>query len=64
MSQTVIAPLLSRAVIAVSGIDAKSFLNGLLSQEIETLGVGELRFTGLLTPQGRLLYDLFVAGTA
>ncbi len=64
MSQTVIAPLPSRAVIAVSGIDAKSFLNGLLSQEIETLGVGELRFTGLLTPQGRLLYDLFVAGTA
>jgi folate-binding protein YgfZ len=62
MSQTAIARLESRAVIRVGGPDAKSFLNGLLSQEIETLGPGELRFSGLLTPQGRLLYDLFVAG--
>jgi folate-binding protein YgfZ len=63
MSQTVIALLPSRAVIAVSGPDAKSFLNGLLTQEIETLSEGELRFSGLLTPQGRLLYDLFALGT-
>ena len=56
-----IAALPSRAVIAVSGPDARSFLNGLLSQEVETLASGELRFSGLLTPQGRLLYDLFVA---
>ena len=57
-----IAALPSRAVIAVSGPDARSFLNGLLSQEVETLASGELRFAGLLTPQGRLLHDLFVAG--
>jgi folate-binding protein YgfZ len=62
MSQSHIARLDSRAVIIVTGLDAKSFLNGLLSQEIETLAPGELRFSGLLTPQGRLLYDLFVAG--
>ncbi|CAN7262635.1 CAF17-like 4Fe-4S cluster assembly/insertion protein YgfZ [Caulobacter sp. LjRoot300] len=62
MSQIAIAPLTSRAVIAVTGPDAKSFLNGLLTQEIETLAQGELRFAGLLTPQGRLLYDLFVVG--
>ena len=63
MSTPRIAHLDSRAVIAVTGPDAKTFLNGLLSQEIETLAPGELRFSGLLTPQGRLLYDLFVAGT-
>jgi folate-binding protein YgfZ len=62
MSQTMIAPLPSRAVIAVGGPDAGSFLNGLLTQEIGTLAPGEMRFAGLLTPQGRLLYDLFVAG--
>lgn len=62
MSTPRIARLDSRAVIAVTGPDAKTFLNGLLSQEIETLAPGELRFSGLLTPQGRLLYDLFVAG--
>jgi folate-binding protein YgfZ len=63
MSQIAIAPLISRAVIAVTGPDAKGFLNGLLTQEIETLADGELRFSGLLTPQGRLLYDLFALGT-
>lgn len=64
MSQTVIAPLASRAVIQATGPDAKSFLNGLLTQEIETLAEGELRFSGLLTPQGRLLHDLFALGAA
>ncbi|EJL33628.1 folate-binding protein YgfZ [Caulobacter sp. AP07] len=63
MSQSQIARLDSRAVIAVTGPDTKSFLNGLLTQEIEALADGELRFSGLLTPQGRLLYDLFAAGT-
>jgi len=63
MSQSNIAHLQSRAVISVGGPDWKTFLNGLLTQEIETLAPGELRFSGLLTPQGRLLYDLFVAGT-
>ncbi len=63
MSQSHIARLDSRAVIAVSGPDWKSFLNGLLTHEIETLAPGQLRFAGLLSPQGRLLYDLFVAGT-
>lgn len=58
-----LAHLASRAVIAVSGEDWRSFLQGLLTQDVETLAVGELRFAGLLTPQGKLLYDLFVAGT-
>ena len=57
-----IARLEGRAVIAVAGPDGKTFLNGLLTQEVETLATGELRFAGLLTPQGRLLHDLFVAG--
>jgi len=58
-----VARLVSRAVIAVSGPDWKSFLQGLLTQDVETIAPGELRFSGLLTPQGKLLYDLFVAGT-
>lgn len=58
-----IAHLASRAVIAVSGPDWRSFLQGLLTQDVETIRPGELRFAALLTPQGKLLYDLFVAGT-
>jgi len=63
MSQTVaFAPLQSRALIAVGGADWRSFLQGLITQDVETLASGEARFGALLTPQGRLLYDLFVVG--
>ena len=57
-----IAPLDSRAVIAVSGEDWRGFLQGLVTQDVETLAPGELRFGALLTPQGRVLFDLFLLG--
>jgi folate-binding protein YgfZ len=63
MSTPTVAHLTSRAVITVSGPDWRSFLQGLLTQDVETIAPGELRFAGLLNPQGKLLYDLFVAGT-
>jgi folate-binding protein YgfZ len=56
------APLDSRALIAVGGPDWRSFLHGLLTQNVETLAPGEARFAALLTPQGRLLWDMFVVG--
>jgi folate-binding protein YgfZ len=56
------APLQSRAALVVSGPDWRSFLQGLVTQDVETLGPGELRFAALLTPQGRLLFDLFLLG--
>lgn len=56
------AHLKSRALIAVGGPDWRSFLQGLITQDVETLAPGEARFGALLTPQGRLLYDLFVVG--
>ncbi len=57
-----IADLKSRSLIAASGPDWRSFLQGLITQDVETLAPGEIRFAALLTPQGRLLYDLFVIG--
>ena len=57
-----ISLLPSRALIAVSGPDWASFLQGLLTQNVETLDLGEARFAALLTPQGRLLFDLFLVG--
>jgi folate-binding protein YgfZ len=63
MSRTLtFATLPSRALIAVSGPDWRDFLQGLITQDVETLTPGEARFGALLTPQGRLLYDLFVVG--
>jgi len=57
-----IARLASRALIAVGGSDWRSFLQGLVTQDVETLAPGEARFGALLTPQGRLLFDLFIIG--
>lgn len=62
-AETRIARPDSRAVIAVGGPDWRGLLQGLITQDVETLGPGDLRFGALLTPQGRLLFDLFVAGT-
>jgi folate-binding protein YgfZ len=61
-SPIVFAVLESRALISVSGPDWRSFLQGLLTQDVETLAEGETRFAALLTPQGKLLFDLFVTG--
>jgi folate-binding protein YgfZ len=58
-----LARLHDRALVAVEGDDWRTFLQGLLTQDIETLAVGELRYGALLTPQGRLLFDLFILGT-
>lgn len=63
-TETRIARLESRAVIAVGGADWRDFLQGLITQDVDSLGPDELRFGALLTPQGRLLFDLFVAATA
>jgi len=61
---THIARLHSRALISVTGEDWAGFLQGLITQDVETLKPGELRFGGLLTPQGRLLHDMFILGEA
>lgn len=61
---TRIARLDSRALVRVSGPDARPFLHNLLTQDVETLAGGELRFGALLSPPGRLLFDLFLHGEA
>lgn len=54
--------LTDRAVVEVAGEDRTAFLQGLLSQSVEGLAAGDVRYGGLLTPQGRLLFDLFIVG--
>jgi len=56
------ARLDSRTLIRVSGPDARPFLHNLLTQDVETLAEGGLRFGALLSPPGRLLFDLFLWG--
>ena len=59
-----IARLDSRALLKVSGPDARDFLHNLLTQDVETLPPGALRFGALLSPPGRLLFDLLLWGEA
>ena len=56
------ARLTDRAVVRLAGPDCRSFLQGLITQEVETLAAGELRYGALLTPQGRMILDLFLLG--
>ena len=54
------AELTDRGVVRVSGEDAASFLQGLLTNDVETLEPGQACYAGLLTPQGKILFDMIV----
>ena len=54
------AMLEDRGVVSVSGADATSFLQGLLTNDVERLHPSEARYAALLTPQGKILFDMIV----
>lgn len=54
------ATLPDRAIIKVTGTDAKSFLQGLITQDIALLNPEVMLYSALLTPQGKYLYDFFI----
>ena len=49
-----------RGRIVVSGRDRATYLQGLLTNDITALKPGEGCYTAYLTPQGRMIADLFV----
>jgi tRNA-modifying protein YgfZ len=49
-----------RGVIKVSGIDARDFLNGLVTTDVTLLHPGLGRFGALLTPQGKITIDFLI----
>ena len=59
-----IASLGNRAVIALTGEETLPFLQDLLTCDVETLHPGEAAHGGLLTPQGKILFDFFILATA
>lgn len=52
--------LSDRGVLRVGGADATPFLQGLLTNDVETLPPGAARYAALLTPQGKVLFDFLV----
>ncbi len=55
-----ITPLSERAVLSVGGPEARRFLHNLVTADIEQLGDGKARYSALLTPQGKILFDFFI----
>ena len=49
-----------RTLLKVSGADSKSFLQGLITQDIDKMGIATALYSCLLTPQGKLLADFFL----
>ncbi len=49
-----------RAILEVSGEDARAFLQGLITNDIEKVSATEAVYAALLTPQGKYLFDFFI----
>ncbi len=52
--------LSDRAVIRLTGDDRTTFLQGLITQDMNRLAHERAIFSALLTPQGKILFDFFV----
>jgi len=60
MSASHIAILADRGIVSVSGEDARSFLDNLITNDMDGLDLGPSVHAALLTPQGKILFEFFV----
>lgn len=63
MSTSAVALLSDRGVVSLSGPDAESFLDNIATNDLTGMATGEARFAGLLTPQGKILFEFFALRT-
>ena len=52
--------LADRGVLRVSGPHCETFLQDLVSNDVTNLAPGEARYAALLTPQGKILFDMSI----
>ena len=64
MPEIHIATLADRGVVRVTGSDAEALLEGLLTNSLSRLADQPAIHTGLLSPQGKILFDFFLIKTA
>lgn len=53
-------PLSNRGIFRITGEDARHFLQGLLTNDMQKASATNTLYACLLTPQGKFLYDCFV----
>src|SRR5690242_17700479 len=61
MQQPIYSVADDRGIVAVSGDDRFSFLQGLVTNDVRAVGAERVVYAALLTPQGKYLHDFFVA---
>ena len=49
-----------RAILYVNGLDAKNFLQNLISNDINKVTDSSSCFASLLTPQGKFLFEFII----
>lgn len=59
-----IVTLEDRAVLDIGGADARDFLQGLLTNDMALLAPGRPLYAGLLSPQGKALFDMILHAEA
>jgi len=59
-----LAVLADRGVVSVQGEDAEKLLQGLITNDMAVLSEQPALFTGLLSPQGKILFEFFVVRAA
>ncbi len=61
MSNGFYTQLTDRAVLKIDGADARDFLQGLITNDVERANGEQAIYAALLTPQGKILFDFFIA---
>ena len=60
MEENSIIILKDRDIISISGSDSASFLQNLITNDINKLNEASSLYSALLTPQGKYLHDFFI----
>ena len=61
MARGSVVILEDRGILAVAGPDRRTFLQGLVSNDVEKVGAGRAVYAALLTAQGKYLHDFIIA---
>ncbi|MCE2520360.1 MAG: folate-binding protein YgfZ [Alphaproteobacteria bacterium] len=61
MTDTSRVALEGRGVLAIDGPDARAFLQGIITNDIDQVDRACAIYAALLTPQGKFLFDFFIA---
>ncbi|MDA7829011.1 hypothetical protein N9A35_00540 [bacterium] len=60
MEKDQIILLEDRGLISISGEDSKDFLQNIVTNDVNKVSFSNTVFSGLLTPQGKYLFDFFL----